>query len=86
MFKTDSYETRLYAYENNVLYASSFPAYYQKGWRGYINLRYKISRNLDLWGRYAGTWLGNEETIGSGLDLIEGNKKTEVTLQVRWRL
>lgn len=85
-FETDSYDTRLYAYENNVLYASSFPAYYLKGWRGYFNIRYKISRKLDLWGRYAGTWLDNEETIGSGLDLIEGNRKTEVTMQVRWRL
>ncbi|MBP8156019.1 MAG: helix-hairpin-helix domain-containing protein, partial [Leadbetterella sp.] len=32
-FNTDSYDSRIYAYENDVLYAVSFPAYYGKGWR-----------------------------------------------------
>jgi hypothetical protein len=41
-FETDSYDTRLYAYENDVLFASSTPAFSGTGMRSYINLRGKL--------------------------------------------
>lgn len=85
-FITDSYDTRLYAYENDVLYASSFPAYHENGWRTYLNLRYRINRNWDIWGRYATTYLPSEESFGTGLNFISGNKRSEIKLQVRWSL
>lgn len=85
-FITDSYDTRLYAYENDVLYASSFPAYHEKGWRAYLNLRYRVSRNWDIWGRYAMTYLPSAESFGTGLNFISGNKRSEIKLQVRWSL
>lgn len=40
-FETGSYETRLYAYENDVLFSSSTPAFSGKGTRLYINIRSK---------------------------------------------
>ncbi len=85
-FQTDSYDTRLYAYENDVLYASAFPFYYLKGWRSYLNVRFKISNKLDFWSRYAFTVLPAEKSISSGLNQIEGNKRRELKLQLRWKL
>ncbi|WP_164112767.1 MULTISPECIES: ComEA family DNA-binding protein [Sphingobacterium] len=84
-FDTDDYNSRIYAYENDVLYASGFPMYYDKGIRYYFNIRYKIKRNLDIWTRYALTYYFQRETIGSGLDLIEGAKKTDLKVQIRWQ-
>ena len=45
-FETDSYDTRIYAYESDLPYASSIPAFYDKGFRYYLNLRYELPRHL----------------------------------------
>lgn len=84
-FATDNYDSRIYAFENTVLYAVSFPAYYGKGTRVYLIGRYALNRHLDLWLRYARTQLKNQNSIGSGNDLIEGNHKSDITLQVRYK-
>ncbi len=83
MFNTDSYQTRIYAYENDVLYSYSIPAYYYQGYRYYVLLRYKIRSGLDLWIRYARTRYFNRNSVGSGYDEIPGNKKTEFKCQLR---
>lgn len=86
LFDTDTYDQRLYAYESDVLYAFSIPSYYYKGSRFYLMGKYSIGRRLDIWLRYAATLYTNKQVIGSGLDEIDGNKKTEVKLQLRLRL
>jgi hypothetical protein len=85
-FDTDSYDSRIYAYERDVLYAVSFPAYYRKGVRTYLNLRYDVARNMSFYCRLARTQLiGDYESIGSGLDEIEGNRRTDIKIQLVWR-
>lgn len=83
IFETDSYNTRMYAYENDILYAFSVPAYYDKGSRTYLNISYSISKGLDVWLRIAQTYLPERNTIGSDLNEISGNSRTEVKLQIR---
>ncbi|OQX74295.1 MAG: hypothetical protein B6D64_12980 [Bacteroidetes bacterium 4484_276] len=83
IFDTDTYDERIYAYENDVLYAFSIPAYYYKGSRFYILLKYEAANWLDLWARFATTWYSNQKTIGTGLDEIYGSTRSEVKLQVR---
>ena len=83
-FSTDSYDSRIYAYENDVLYAVSFPAYYGKGWRYYLIGKMPIGRNLDAWIRIAQTNVSDRATIGSGTSEIEGNKKTDLKLQLKY--
>src|SRR5690606_38497650 len=36
LFDTDSYDSRIYAYENDILYSYSIPAFYNKGYRYYV--------------------------------------------------
>jgi Helix-hairpin-helix motif len=84
-FNTDDYDSRIYAYENDVLYAVSLPAYSGKGFRTYAIARYGLSRNLDLWVRYARTQLSNVSTIGSGTDQINAPHKSDIKLQIRYR-
>ena len=46
IFDTDSYNSRIYAYENDVLYAYSVPSNSGKGSMFYLNLRYKSIQNF----------------------------------------
>ena len=80
-FETDGYDSRLYAYENDVLYGYSIPVFYDKGYRYYINVTYDINKKLSVWGRFAQTVYPDKDIIGSGLDLINGHQKSEVKLQ-----
>ena len=83
-FETDGYDSRLYAYENDVLYSYSIPVFYDKGYRYYFNLNYDLTRKLTFWFRWAQTIYKDATTVGSGLDEISGNKKTEVKLQLQY--
>jgi predicted porin len=83
-FETDDYNSRIYAYENDVLYSFSIPPFFDKGVRYYLNINYDVNRKLTLWGRLAQTVYSEKEVIGSGLDEIESNKRTQVKLQLRY--
>ncbi|MBL4709684.1 MAG: helix-hairpin-helix domain-containing protein [Flavobacteriales bacterium] len=83
LFETDSYNSRIYAYESDVLYAFSIPAYNGIGTRFYITFKYHIKRGVDLWLRYAQTYYTDRTSIGSGKDEIEGNIRSEVKAQLR---
>ncbi len=83
MFDTDSYNTRIYAYENDLLYAFSIPPYYGKGIRTYLLIHSAFNRYLDLWFRISRTSFTDRNIIGSGLNKIAGNNKTEIKLQAR---
>ncbi len=84
-FNTASYNSRIYAYEDDVLYNFTFGMYNGKGVRGYANLKYRIKKGLDLWGRYALYNYDNIETVGSGLDEIKGKMKSEIRVQLRYQ-
>ncbi len=84
LFDTDGYDSRVYAYENDVLYGYSIPAYYYKGCRIYLNTRIRLAKNIDAWLRYAVTFYSNRNSIGSGYEEINGSRKSEVKVQVRF--
>lgn len=82
-FETDGYNSRLYAFENDVIYSFSIPLFYGKGYRYYINLNYDINKRLSLWARWAQSIYPGATSIGSGLDVIRGNKRSEIKLEAR---
>jgi hypothetical protein len=83
LFDTDSYYSRIYAYENDLLYAYSIPALYFKGVRTYIMLKYSVSRHADIWMKYTRTTYAGRDITGSGLNEIDGNIKSEIKVQLR---
>jgi len=83
IFDTDTYDERLYAYENDVLYAFSIPSYYYQGSRFYCVLGYELNQQLDFWLRYSQTFYNNQTTVGSGLDESTGNTRSEIKAQLR---
>jgi len=86
VFNTDSYSSAIYAYENDVLYAFSIPAYFGQGIRFYQLINYDINNNIKCWLRYSLSYYPNQESIGSGLDEVRGSVKSEVKFQVRLKI
>ena len=87
---SEDFDNRQYLYERNVLYAFSVPSFSDLATRRYILLKYVPFRNVDLEVRWAETLFQDTNTIisgtiGSGLNTIEGARKTEITAQTRVR-
>jgi len=80
-FETDSYASRIYAYENDVLYSYAVPAYSGRGDHYGILLTCKISKWLNGWLHLQQTIYQDQSSIGTGLAQIAGSKKTELELQ-----
>lgn len=91
-FDTDGYDSRIYAFEQSVAYSYPVVILYNKGFRYYANTRINISSVIR---RYIGReyngivtvrmaqFLYNSQTqIGSGLDAITGNSKTDYIIQL----
>lgn len=85
IFDTQGFNSRIYAYENDVLYGYSVPGYQGHGIKCYINGRYTVRRGLDVWLRYGLLSYSDQETVGSGHDLITGNKRSDVKVQLRYQ-
>lgn len=85
IFDSESYDSRLYTYENDVLYAFSIPSFNGQGSRSYLLIKYQPIPSLNIWFKIAQTWYADQKTIGTGLDEIAGNKKTEVRIQLQWK-
>lgn len=84
-FHTVSYNSRVYAYEDDVLHGTGSGIYSGEGFRSYFNLSYNLSRQLKVWGRYAVYLYPGMEKTGSGLEEISGNQKSEIKLQLRYQ-
>jgi len=83
IFDTDDYSSRLYAYESDVLYTFSFPAYYDEGRRFYLLAKYEIMEGFTAWVRLSRTKYNHRQTVLSGYNEIKGNAVSEVKFQVR---
>jgi hypothetical protein len=83
-FETDGYNSRIYAYENDVLYSYSIPAFFDKGFRYYLAFNYDLNKRISLWLRWAQTIYRDKKPIGSGPDEINGNKRSELKFQINW--
>lgn len=91
VFETSGYDTRIYAYENDLQLVSSTPAFHGAGTRLYLNFRknlkmpviphWRMSFSLKL----ARTYFGDKTSIGSGLSTIHGTHATDVRAQLLLR-
>ncbi len=85
LFDTDDYDSRIYAYENDVLYSFSIPAYAGRGTRFYLLAKYRLGAYLRIEARIARFRYPYQDVIGSDSEEIAGNTRTDATLQMIWR-
>lgn len=86
IFDTEGANNRQYAYERDVLYSFSIPAYSGEGIRNYLLIQYKVNRKIDVWARIARTTFYDRDEIGTGLETIDGDKRTDVKFQIRYKI
>ena len=85
LFDAKDYNARIYAYESDVLYSFSVPAFYGKGMRIYFMGKAKLFNALTLYARIGRTIYSDRDAIGSGLTLIEGYHKTDLKVEIVWK-
>ena len=61
LFDTESYNSRIYAFENDVAYSFTIPSYYYRGNRAYITLKYKPNIKTELGIRYSKSTLDSQK-------------------------
>lgn len=84
-FSTASADSRIYAYEDDVLHGTGSGVYSGEGIRTFLNVSYRFSRQLRAWCRYAVYHYPGKTSIGTGLDEISGNSKSELKIQLRYQ-
>ena len=85
IFNTQGFNSRIYAFENDLLYSYSVSAYQNSGTRFYVNARYTLKRGVDFWCKYSITNYADLKSIGTGLDQISGHLKSDIRLQLRYQ-
>ncbi|NNE25642.1 MAG: helix-hairpin-helix domain-containing protein [Saprospiraceae bacterium] len=82
LFDTDGFDSRIFAFENSILYEFTIPSYFDQGFRYYVNLRYNVNYNFTAELRYSRTHNINRDDFSSGNELIDGDTKSEIKAQV----
>ena len=84
-FFTDSYDARVYVPERGLLYTFYTPSFYGRGFRCSVRLRYDWGKHLMLMAKWGETIYQDRREIGTGNELIAGNKKADLQLQLRMK-
>lgn len=85
LFDTDNYDARVYQYEFNLPNSFSIPSFYGRGQRTYFMIRISTGQHIEWWVRYGVTVYNNRFSIGTGLDEIQGDRKSSLGIVVRLR-
>lgn len=86
-FDTPNYLTRVYVYEPALWNSISGTTYFGQGIRTVAGLRYTHHRgHWMIEGRYSLTKMFDRDYIASGEDMIPGNFKNDISLQVRFTI
>lgn len=81
-FSTDSYNSRIYQFENDVIGVMSNPALYGEGSRWYLMARYSTKFGLNISLKYSELYKPNERTLSSGDSEIQGNLDNRINFQI----
>ncbi|HRN79355.1 MAG TPA: helix-hairpin-helix domain-containing protein [Ferruginibacter sp.] len=80
-FNTDSYNTRIYAYEQDLHPGTVIPMVYGQGVRLYLTGQFKFTEHVSFSLKLARSMYQTNDGIGSGYEKIEGSSKTQVGIQ-----
>lgn len=84
-FRTDDYASRVYLYEQGLLYAFSMMSLYGKGERLAVGVDYNWKKRLYFQMKWGWTHYRDRSLIGSGAEEIQGNQKYDLQFQVRFK-
>lgn len=82
LFKTDSYNSRVYQFENDIPGVLSNPPLYGEGIKWYIFFRYKTDCGILVSAKYSELIKPANKTFGSGNSQFPGNVDNRLTFQI----
>ncbi len=85
-FETQSFNSTVYEFENDLTGVFSNVALYGEGIRYYFLVKYKLHKNFIISFKYAETYKPNEKFLSSGNNKIEGNIDNRIGLQLDVKL
>lgn len=84
LFDTDSYNSRIYAFENDVASSFTIPSYYYRGNRTYITLKYKPNKKTELGIRCSKSTFDNQKEnksyVGNEIQNLSSDFKIQLKL------
>lgn len=86
VFDCPDYSARIWAYEQDVLYGYSMPAFYGRGIRACLFLSYTPGRHLAVSLKSGLTRYNDKNIISSGPDQIDANWRLDLAVQLRIRI
>ncbi len=86
LFQSDSFNSRLYEFENDLTGVLSNPALFGEGIKWYVLIYYNVFDYLRLSIKYSELHKPNEETLSSGLNLIKSNTDDRLSIQIDYSL
>jgi len=84
-FDSDDYYSRVYSREKNLFYSIYIPSFIGEGVRLAAVARYNFTSKIQIAVKAALTKFYDAETISSDNELIEGDHKTDISAQLRWK-
>ncbi len=82
--ETEGYNSRIYAFENDVLYSYSIPAFFDQGFRYYVNFQLEAGKRISVWLKWSQTIF----TVQNGNTELEegytGPVRSAIKLQIRY--
>jgi hypothetical protein len=84
VFDTESYDSRIYSFENNVLWTFSIPSFSGRGIRYYLLSQYEFNDRLTAYFRFSRTNYTDRQKIGSGLQKINHPHQSDTALLIRY--
>lgn len=65
VFETTDYNSRIYAFENDLAFSNSIPSFYGRGVKMFLNMRYGIAKRCNLYLKYS--WMKQKGITTFGL-------------------
>ena len=82
LFQSDSYDSRVYEFENDVNGVMFNPALYGEGIRWYLIVELSPTEFFHISGKYSETIKPTESSLGSGLNTIRGSLDNRISFQI----
>jgi len=77
-YQTDGYNSRVYSYENDLLYYFAIPEFYGIGIRSYLNIKWQPNKLMTVYLKGGYTMRSGADSMGSGYDTTQGNHRMDV--------
>ncbi len=85
LFRSDSYNSGISQYENDLPGVLTIPVFYGRGIKWYLLIKYRLLGSLDLSTKYSCLIREDVKKIGSGWDELPGNYDNRIGIQLDFK-